>query len=196
MTRRIVMPISVSADGFFETPDGDIGWGRVDDEVHEHFNEVLRPMATFLQGRVTYEQMDGFWSSDDDELRRPGPVRDFAQVWRDVPKVVYSRTLTGVGEGATLEREVDPAAVRALKAQPGGDMTVGGPDLAATLLRHGLVDEVRLYVHPVVIGRGRRPFAEDADLDLSLLESRAFGNGVVLLRYAVAGAAGRAPAAS
>jgi len=196
MTRRIVMPISVSADGFFAAPDGDIGWGRVDDEVHEHLNEVLRPMAAFLQGRVTYEQMDAFWSSDDEALRGPGPMRDFAQVWRDVPKVVYSRASSRVGEGATPERAVDPAAVRALKAQPGGDMTVGGPDLAAAFFAHGLVDEVRLYVHPVVIGRGRRPFPDDAELDLDLLETRRFGNGVVLLRYAVAATAGRAPSAS
>ena len=189
------MPISVSADGFFETPDGDISWGRVDDEVHQHFNEHLAGMAAFLQGRVTYEQMDGFWSSSAEELSRPGPMRDFAAIWRDVPKVVFSRTLAGAGEGATVEHEVDPAAVRALKAQPGGDMTVGGPDLAATFFAHGLVDELRLYVHPVVIGRGRRPLPDDAHLDLDLVESRRFGNGVVLLRYAVAEPAARAGSA-
>lgn len=184
MTRRIVLWMGVSADGFFEGPDGDIGWHRVDEELHQHFNDELRRMSAFLEGRRTWQLMEAYWPSVGDDPQSGAVERDFAGIWRDTPKVVYSRTLREVGSGATLEREVDPAAVRALTEQPGGDMTLGGADLGATFLRLGLVDEVRLYVMPVVLGRGRRVFGDDAHLDLELVETRAFGNGVVLLRYA------------
>ncbi len=176
--------MSVSADGFFEGPDGDISWGRVDEELHQHFNDRLGDMAAFLEGRRSYELMEGFWSTADQDPQHPPTVREFAGIWRRTPKIVYSRTLVEVGPGARIERAVDPAALCALEEEPGGDMALGGADLAATSIRHGLVDEFRLYVHPVVMGRGRRSFADDAHLDLDLVESRTFGNGVVLLRYA------------
>jgi len=84
----------------------------------------------------------------------------------------------------TIVRDVVVEEVLALKAQPGGDLALGGADLAAAFLRHGLVDEVRLYVHPVLIGRGKPLFpASDARTDLRLVETRTFGNGVVLLRH-------------
>ena len=102
-----------------------------------------------------------------------------------MPRVVYSRTIEEAGWSGTVAREVDPAAVRRLRDE--GDLAVGGPDLAATFFREGLVDECWLYVHPVVVGAGRRPFRDGQALDLRLLETRAFGNGVVLLRYAVDG---------
>jgi len=108
---------------------------------------------------------------------------EFARIWRDMPKVVYSRTLAGADWNATVVREVVPEEVRALKTQPGGDMVLGGADLAATFLRLDLIDELRLYVHPVVLGRGRPPFPADVRAELRLAEARAFGNGVVLLRY-------------
>lgn len=182
MTRRIVLHMNVSIDGRFEGPGGDLSWHQVDDELHQHFNDVLRDMSVFIEGRVTYELMEAFWPTADQYPEIGGPMREFAGIWREMPKVVYTRTLAEVGPGATIEREVDPAAVRALKEQPGGDMALGGAVLAEEFLRHGLVDELRLYVQPVVLGKGRRLFADDAALDLELLESRAFGNGVVLLR--------------
>jgi dihydrofolate reductase len=99
---------------------------------------------------------------------------------------VFSRTLQEVGPNASLRGEVDPDEIRALKQQPGGDMTLGGVDLVETFRRLDLVDEYRLYVNPVVIGRGRRLFeTADNPTDLELVENRRFGNGVVLLRYAV-----------
>lgn len=184
MTRRIVLFMQLSADGFFEGPDGDISWHRVDEELHQHFNDRLSDMTAFLEGRRSYELMQDFWPTADQDPQSTPTVREFAGIWRRTPKVVYSRTLAGVGPDARIEREVDPAALRALKEQPGGDMALGGADLAATFVRHGLVDEFQLYVHPVLIGRGRRLFADDVHLDLDLVESRPFGNGVVLLRYA------------
>ena len=120
----------------------------------------------------------------------------FAGIWRDTPKVVFSRTLEHVGPNATLRRDVVPEEIRALQAEPGGDMTIGGPDLAETFRRLDLIDEYRLYVNPVLLGRGNPLFREaDARTSLNLIETRTFGNGVVMLRYgrpASQGADGRA----
>jgi dihydrofolate reductase len=130
--------------------------------------------------------MEEFWPTADQDPGNPPTMHEFAGIWRSMPKVVYSRTLREVGPNATLRSEVDPEEVRALTQQPGGDMTLGGVDLAETFRRLDLVDEYRLYVNPVVVGRGRRLFeAADAQTSLELVESRQFGNGVVLLRYAV-----------
>ncbi len=101
-----------------------------------------------------------------------------------MPKVVYSRTLEHAGENAVVAREVDPAAIAELKAQPGGDLMLGGADLLQTFLPLGLIDELRIYVHPVLIGRGRRLFEPgDFDVALELMDTHTFGNGVVRLRY-------------
>ena len=113
-------------------------------------------------------------------------MREFAGIWRDMPKIVYSRTLERADWNTTIVREVVPEEVRALKAQPGGDLALGGADLAATFRQHDLIDEYHLYVHPVLIGRGKPLFAAaDERTDLRLTGSRVFGNGVVLLRYQV-----------
>ena len=176
--RKIIVWMGMSVDGFMAGPDGEIDWHRVDDELHADFNRMLRGMGAFLQGRVTYEGMEEFWSTADQRPESTAPMLEFAGIWRDVPTIVYSRTLERVGEGATLVRDVVPDEVRALKAQPGGDMTLGGANLAATFERLGLVDEYRLFVQPVAIGRGRPVFAPDTRIELELAETRVYGNGV------------------
>ncbi|MFK8912445.1 dihydrofolate reductase family protein [Streptomyces sp. YS-3] len=186
--RKIILMLSVSLDGFFEGPERRLDWHRIDDELHQHFNDELRTMGGFIHGRVTYELMAGVWPTAEADPASTGPMREFARIWLDTPKFVFSRTLERVEWNSTLLRDVVPEEIRALKERPGGDLTVGGPDLAADFLRHGLVDEFRVYVHPVLIGRGRLPFpSSDAMVALRLTESRAFGNGVVLLRYERAG---------
>ena len=180
---RILFHVQVSADGFFESPDRDISWGRVDEELHQHFNDHLRTMHAYLEGRVTYELMAAFWPTADTDPESTPTMREYAVIWREMPRVVYSRTIEEAGWNGTVAHDVDPAAVRRLREQ--GDLALGGPDLAASFFRAGLVDECWLYVHPVVIGAGRRPFPPDLHLDLRLLEARPFGNGVLLLRYAV-----------
>ena len=183
MVRKIIVWMGVSLDGFMAGPDGEIDWHLVDDELHAHLNDELRGKGAFLMGRVTYDGMEKFWPTADQDPASTRPMLEFAGIWRDVPKVVYSRTLERVGDNATLVRDVVPEEVRALKAQPGGDMTLGGANLAATFERLGLVDEYRLYLQPVSIGRGRPLFPLDTRLQFDLAETRAFGNGVVLLRY-------------
>ena len=182
--RTVVLFMSVSVDGFFEGPDRDISWHLVDDELHSHFNSELRAMGAFLDGRVTYELMAGFWPTADADPDSPEPVREFAGIWRDMPKIVFSRTLERADWNTTIWRDVVVEEIRALMAEPGGDLALGGADLAATFRRLDLIDEYRLYVHPVLLGRGTPLFrASDARRSLKIVESRTFGNGVVLLRY-------------
>jgi dihydrofolate reductase len=182
--RKLVLMMQVSLDGYFEGPDHDLSWHLVDDELHSHFNDELRSMGAFLDGRVTYELMAGFWPTADSDPANTGPMSDFAGIWRDMPKLVYSRTLASAGWNTTVVRDVAVDEVLALKAQPGGDLALGGADLAATFRDLGLIDEYRIYVHPVLIGRGKPLFQPtDASAQLRLVENRAFGNGVVLLRY-------------
>ena len=182
--RRIVLHLMTSLDGYFEGPDADIGWHRVDEELHTYFNQLLAHSSAFLEGRVTYELMEEFWPSADQDPDAPPSMVEFAGIWRDMPKIVYSRTLETPGPNATVVRDVVPEEVRALQAQPGGDMVVGGPVLAESFRRHDLIDEYRIFVNPVLVGRGRRLFEnEGMPAELRLVETRAFGNGVVMLRY-------------
>ena len=189
--RKIVFMMSVSLDGFFEGPDRELDWQLVDVELHQHFNEWLATAGAFLDGRVTYELMAGYWPTADQDPEASAPVIEFARIWRDMPKIVFSRTLEQAGWNTTIVREVDPEEIQKLKAQPGGDLVVGGGDLVvggadlATAFRaHDLIDEYRIYVQPVLLGRGRPLFQpSDVTAHLRLAETRAFGNGVVLLRF-------------
>ncbi|MCU1483428.1 MAG: hypothetical protein JWN67_174 [Actinomycetia bacterium] len=182
MSARIVFHLGVSIDGFFEGPDREIDWHCVDEELHLHMNEVLAANGGFLEGRVTHQLMSAYWPTADQAPDASPAEVAFARIWRDMPKWVFSRTLQD-DPWATVVHEVVPAEIEALKAGADADLVVGGPDLAATFFRHGLVDEVRLYVHPVVLGQGHPAFLTPPRLDLALVETRAFGNGVVLLRY-------------
>ncbi|MFS8199943.1 dihydrofolate reductase family protein [Streptomyces sp. CWNU-52B] len=182
--RKIILSMSVSLDGFFEGENHEIGWSKVDDELHRHFNERIGALGGLLTGRVTHELMADYWPTADQNPENSPTVREFAGIWRDMPKTVYSRTLEKADWNATVVREVVPDAIRALKEQPGGDFVVGGAELAAEFRRHDLIDEYTIYVHPVLLGRGRRLFHDtDALAELSLVGSHAFGNGVVLLHY-------------
>jgi dihydrofolate reductase len=182
--RNIIYQMSVSLDGFFEGPNRDIGWHLVDDEWHTHVNEELSTMSAFLDGRVTYELMAGFWPTADQNPSTGAPTVEFARIWGDMPKIVHSTTLERADWKTTIVREVVPEEVTELKSQPGGDMVLGGADLAATFMRHGLVDEYRLYIHPIVIGQGKPMFQEsERRIPLQLVETRPFSNGVFLLRY-------------
>src|SRR3989454_8067755 len=182
--RKIILMMSVSLDGSIEGPDRETDWHMVEDELHSHFNEQLSAMGAFLNGRVTYELRAGFWPTADQDPSSTGPMVEFARIWRDMPKIVYSRTLERADWNTTVVRDVVVEEVMELKAQPGGDLALGGADLAAAFMRHDLIDEYRLYVHPVLIGRGKPLFpASDATINLRLAETRTFGNGVVLLRY-------------
>ena len=187
--RKIILMMSVSVDGFIEGPNREIDWHMVDDELHRHFNEQAGAMGGFLSGRVTHELMAGFWPTADQDPSSTEPMVEFSRIWRDTPKIVFSKTLERADWNTEVVREVVPEEVQSLKDQPGGDLALGGADLAAAFRRHDLIDEYRIYVHPVVIGRGKPLFSPaDTRTDLRLAETHTFGNGVVLLHYQRAGA--------
>jgi dihydrofolate reductase len=180
----IIFWMSTSVDGFMASPDGGLDWHLVDEEIHTHFNEELGAMAGFLGGRRTHELMAAYWPTADTDPASTEPEVEFARIWRDMPKTVYSTTLETDEWNTTVVRQVDPNEVRELKARAGGDLVVGGADLSATFMRLDLIDEYRIYVHPVVIGAGIPAFqASDLMIDLRLASTRTFGNGVVMLRY-------------
>ena len=180
---RIILWMSISVDGFIEGPGRDITWHRVDEPLHQHFNDELRRMSAFISGRTTYELMEAFWPSAGDDPDSPPTMVEFAEIWRTTPKVVYSTTLDVDDPMTTVEREVTVESVTRLKAEADGDMTLGGAALAATFMRLDLIDAYRIYVHPVVVGGGTPLFPGGLTNDLDLVQSRVFGNGVVLLRY-------------
>jgi dihydrofolate reductase len=176
--------MSVSLDGFMSDVDGGLDWQTIDHELHQFFNDDLRTMGAFLDGRVTYELMTEYWPTADQDPEAPPPVREFAEIWRTMPKIVFSRTLTHAEWNTTIVRDIDPAAIAQLQADTDGDLMVGGGELGASFMRLDLIDELRIYVHPVVLGRGRPAFHPlDAPMPLRLVENRRFGSGVVLLRY-------------
>ena len=182
--RKIVFMMSVSLDGYFEGPDHDLGWQLISDELHRHFNEWLATAGAFLDGRVTYELMASYWPTADQDPAASAPMKEFARIWRDTPKIVFSRTLEQAGWNTTIVREVVPEQIAELKARPGGDMVIGGSVLASAFWAHDLIDELRLYVQPVLLGRGRLLFQpSDVTLRFRLAEAQPFADGVVLLRY-------------
>ncbi|MBL8268644.1 dihydrofolate reductase family protein [Steroidobacter sp.] len=182
--RKIVLMMSVSVDGFIEGPNRELDWSSGGDEFHEHVDELLGAMSVFINGRVVYQLMADYWPTADSDPACAPHVARFAHIWREMPKMVFSRTLTRADWNTTIHREIVPAQLRELQLQPGGDMVVGGAELGAAFMEHDLIDEYRIYVHPAVIGRGRPLFrCPDKKLALHLAETRGFGSGVVLLRY-------------
>jgi dihydrofolate reductase len=171
-----------SLDGYVADEHGDLGWSVPDPEVHAAVNEDERRAGTHLYGRRLYEVMVA-WETVA-TAGQPAEIADYAQIWRAADKVVFSTTLDSVrSERTRLERSFDPAAVRQLVDTADGDVSIGGPHLAGHALRSGIVDEVTLYVSPVVVGGGVRTLPDRLRLPLEVVEHRAFGNGVVRLGY-------------
>ena len=181
---RLIYGMSVSLDGFVETPSRSLDWVQVDEELHSFFNDQARGVSASLYGRRMYELMVDYWPTAESDPAATPAMLEFARIWRDMPKVVFSRTLQEVGWNSRLVRGDPVEEVARLKAQPGFDMDVGGPTIAAPLIRAGLVDEYRLFVQPVILGAGTLLLPALADrIGLRLIESRTFGSGVVYLRY-------------
>jgi len=176
----LVYTANISVDGYTEDPDGRLDWSEPDEEVFSFIRELERPAGTYLYGRRMYEAMLYWESAVPDE----GYVREFAEIWRDADKVVFSRSLQSVASArTTLEHDFDPDAVRRLKVAASRRITIGGANLAGQALAAGLVDELRLLTVPVVLGGGKTWFPSGVRLPLRLLETRRFGSGVVYLRY-------------
>jgi dihydrofolate reductase len=181
---KLIYAAIASLDGYLEDEDGKFDWAEPDEEVHTFVNDLERPVGTYLYGRRMYEVMVAWETIDLAE--QPPFMRDFAELWRAAEKIVYSKTLTAVSSARTrIERDFDPDAVGPMKAMADRDLTVAGPDLAAQAFRAGLVDELHLFLVPIVVGGGKQSVPSGVRLKLDLLDERRFGNGTVHLRYRV-----------
>jgi dihydrofolate reductase len=179
---KLLYVMNASLDGYIADEDGKFDWGAPDEEYYSFINNLLRPVGTYLYGRRLYELM-AVWETDPAAAQSPG-AREFAQIWQSADTVVYSTMLAAASTTRTrIEPHFDPEAVRHLKAAAERDLTVGGPTLGAQAITAGLVDEVHLFVWPVVVGGGKHFLPDRARLQLELLDERRFGNGVVYLRY-------------
>ena len=153
--------------------------------MHAFINDLERTIGTYLFGRRMYEVMV-VWETDPTLAEQSPVMRDFAQMWQAADKIVYSKTLRAVSTARTqMERDFDPEAVRQMKASAGRDMVVGGPDLAAQAFKTGLVDELHLFVTPIMVGGGKRSLPDDVRLRLELLDERRFESGMVYLYYRI-----------
>ena len=180
----IVQTMSVSLDGYMAAPDGGLEWNRIDEELHQHFNDWIGASSLSIDGRVTYELMQDYWPTADQDPEAEPIIVEFAEIWRNSTKYVFSRTVDDFGPEVTVLSEVDPDQIRALASSVDGDVVVGGAILGEAFRALDLIDEYRVYVHPVIIGRGL-PMFHPADVwaDLELIETHTFATGVVLLHY-------------
>ncbi|QUX25915.1 dihydrofolate reductase family protein [Nocardiopsis sp. MT53] len=179
--------MGVSLDGYIAGPDGGFNWSAPDRDVFALATDEVRRTGAYLLGRRLYETML-YWETADQHPEHDHPTREFAEIWRALPKVVFSTTLSEVEGNTRLASGGLAQEVERLRAEPGeGDIAVGGAALAAEAAALGLVDEYRLRVYPVLVGGGT-PFFPRAErrVDLDLVESRPVGSsGVAYLRYRV-----------
>jgi dihydrofolate reductase len=188
---KLIYTAIASLDGYTEDANGDFDWSAPDAEVHAFVNDVERPIGTYLLGRRMYEVMT-FWETVDTQPASlstadlPPVEVDFASIWQAADKIVYSSSLDEpTTTRTTLERSFEPDAVRRLKENAAADLSIGGAELAGLALRAGLVDELHLYLNPIVVGGGKAALPAGLHLDLELLDEHRFTNGVVHLHYAV-----------
>jgi dihydrofolate reductase len=182
---RLIYSAITSLDGYVTDEEGNFDWAAPDEDVHAFVNDLERPIGTYLYGRRMYDTML-YWETAHTLADQPAVAQDFTEIWRAADKVVYSRTLDTVSSARTrIVRDFDPEAVRQMKARAGRDISVGGPALAAQAIKAGLVDEVQLFLTPIVVGGGNRAFPYDVRLNLELVDERRFGTGVVYVRYRI-----------
>jgi dihydrofolate reductase len=186
---NLIYTAITSLDGYVADENGNFDWAAPDDELHGFVNDLERQHGTYLYGRRLYEVMV-YWENApgvDDSDPQPSVEEDYATLWRAAEKVVFSTTLADVSSTRTrLERHFDADTVWALKTSAERDVSIGGPTLAGQALKTGLVDEVRLFLTPVVVGGGTHALPADVRLNLELLDEHRFGSGVVYMRYGAA----------
>jgi len=182
---KLIYSVLASLDGYIEDESGRFDWAAPDEEVHSFVNDLERPIGTYLYGRRLYDTMV-YWESAHAIAGQPPHILDYARIWQAADKVVYSRTLDAASSARTrIERDFDPEAIRQLKADADRDLSIGGPELAAQALAAGLVDELHLFLAPVLVGGGKEALPDGVRARLELLDERRFGNGAVYLRYRI-----------
>jgi dihydrofolate reductase len=182
--RNVIYSMMVSLDGFTARPNGELDWVIVDEELHTFINDQQSEIDTYLHGRRMYELLAAYWPTADEDPSAPPYMVEFSRIWKDMPKVVFSKTLERVEWNARLVRSNIADEIAKLKGQPGKDMVIGGPSIASAVMHLGLIDDYRLFVQPAVLGSGKPMFpVPDYSASLRLVDTRAFASGVVYLRY-------------
>jgi dihydrofolate reductase len=185
--RSVTYSMSVSLDGYIVGPDGDFAWTEPDPEVFRFWIDEIRDVGVHLMGRRLYEAML-YWETADQDPSLGAPELEWTALWKPLPKVVFSTTLSAVQGNARLASGGPAEEIERLRAEPGeGDIAIGGATLAAEAAASGLIDEYRTVVYPVLVGGGIPYFPRaERRVDLELAETRTFSSGVVYLRYRVA----------
>jgi dihydrofolate reductase len=180
--RKLIYSMTVSLDGYIAGPDGAIDWSVPDEELFLFHTQQVQETGVHLCGRRLYETMVYWETAEESPL--PAEHVKFAQIWKALPKVVFSTTLQSVVGNTTLARDGVGEEVSRLKEQPGKDIAVGGAGVARACMELGLIDECRLFVSPVLLGGGTPYFPTlDGKVNLELVETKTFGSRVVYLRY-------------
>jgi dihydrofolate reductase len=182
--RRVIYSMGVSLDGFIAGPDGEIAVPAPDEELHRFHNQQARELGVHLLGRRLYEVLSYWDDYADNNPSAPEHELEFARIWDETPKIVFSRTLDRVGKNATLATGDVAEEVARLREEPGTDISVGGAGLASSFMELDLIDEYRPFVYPVVAGGGTAYFpALGKRIELQLAETLTFGSGVMYVRY-------------
>lgn len=178
--RKLIAAINVTLDGFCDHTAG-----IADEELHQHYNELLSNSGVILYGRTTYQLRESYWPSVVKNPTGNKPIDDFALTIQNIPKIVFSRTLTNVDwKNARLAKGGIEEEVAELRQQPGKDILAGSPSLIAALTKLNLIDEYQLCVHPVILGSGLPLFKNiNNKIILKLLKTKAFGSGAMVLYY-------------
>lgn len=182
---KIIYRTQVSLDGLIEMPGEPPDWVIVDEELFRFLNDLEHQLGGYLWGRKMYENNRALWEAATVETMGADGMA-FMQMVKQLPKIVFSSTLEQVDASATLERGDPVEVVSRLKAQPGPDFSTGGIQLANTLIQAGLVDELHIFVQPILLGAGKSLYPALIErVRLKLAESRVFGSGVIYLRYQI-----------
>jgi dihydrofolate reductase len=182
--RRLTFGMNVSLDGYVAAPGGDLGWSVPSDELFQWWSDRVGETSLSLYGRGLWETMSPYWPTADQQPDSTAAEIEFARRWMAMPKVVFSSTIASVDWNSRLFAGDAVTEIARLKAEDGGPMDIGGAKLAATAMRAGLIDEYVLATAPVLLGSGTPFFtAMDHWVNLSLVETRTFPDGVVLTRY-------------
>jgi len=178
--RKLIAAINMTLDGFCDHTAG-----IADEELHQHYNDLLRNADTLLYGRITYQLMESYWPSVVKNPTGNKPIDEFAVLIDNISKWVFSRTLRQVTwKNTALKNEVTKEEILELKRQEGKNILVGSPTLIVTMAQLNLIDEYQLAIHPIILGRGLPLFKNIRDkINLTLLKTKTFGSGVVALYY-------------
>jgi len=184
--RKVLLSNLVTLDGFFAGPKGELDWHIVDEEFNQYAIDLLSKVDALLFGRVTYQLMADYWPAAATNPSTPKSDLEIADKMNNLPKIVFSKTLQEVKWiNSRLVKDNIAEEISKMKQQPGKDMVIfGSGSIVSTLMQHGLIDEYRIIVNPIVLGNGNPLFKGINDKhNLKLLKTKVLGSGVVILYY-------------